>query len=86
MKVGRTRELRVNLGNFEHIIVSATIEEEAIAEAVNTPEKFANLVESYDALLDKLLASDLQRAMDSSGLDEEASFVYAWTSSSNPQE
>lgn len=77
MKVTRGRTVRVNLGNYEHIETSASVEDEI------TEEQMANFNLSEESkamnkMLDSLLASDLKDAQDSTSLDDTGSFVYTW--------
>lgn len=74
MKVTRGRLVRINLGNYEHIETSATVEQEVHDEVdINT------IVAKADEALDKLLEADIKDAESASGLDSDASFVFTWT-------
>ena len=73
MKYTRHRELRFNLGNFEHMITAATVESEFDDEA-----KLPTIAASMDKILDRMLANDVNDAKESTSLDETESFVYTW--------
>jgi hypothetical protein len=72
VKITRGREVRVNLGNFEHVITSASVETE-LGENERWP-----VAEELDLQLDKLLSKDLRDARASTSLDENESFIYTW--------
>lgn len=74
MKVTRSREVRINLGNYEHVATTASVETEFDDEV-----KLDSIAHSMDKILDGLLESDIKDAKDSSSLDESESFVYTWT-------
>lgn len=74
MKITRGREVRVNLGNFEHVVTSASVEAE-----LGENEDPIQYVEELDHQLDTLLEKDLRDAESSTSLDESSSFVYTWS-------
>ena len=73
MKIIRGRSVRINLGNYEHVETSASVELEL--EENEDPVHYAK---ELDTQLNKLLEDDLHDAESSTSLDENSSFVYTW--------
>jgi hypothetical protein len=80
MKITRGRTVRVNLGNYEHVETSASVEEEWGWDRVSDPEGLDREVKAMDKCLDKLLEEDLRDAESSTSLDDDKSFIYTWNS------
>lgn len=79
MKVSKTRNLRINMGNYEHVDLTASVELD-----VDPGEwKIGMLADTIDATLDGILQHDVQDAMDASG--NEDSFIYTWTQNKGVQ-
>lgn len=77
MKVTRGRTVRVNLGNYEHVETSASVEEE-ITEEQMANFKLSEESKAMNKMLDSLLEEDLRDAESSTSLDEDKSFIYTW--------
>ena len=73
MKITRSRTLRINMGNYEHVELTGAVEMD-----FDEGTKAESIVRTLNGSLDRLLEKDLQDAIDSSALDSESSFVYSW--------
>jgi hypothetical protein len=67
--IRRSRELRFNQGNYEHIILRAELESDGDIEDWD----------DLDAELDKALAPDIEKVKKSTSLNAEESFVWDWS-------
>ena len=73
MIIRRSAELRVNLGNYEHVIISGAVE----IDSASLPEGMS-AIDSAQALLEQSLQEDIAAARDASGLTADQSFIFHW--------
>lgn len=71
-KISRTRAHKVNLGNYENIMLGSTIEAE-----LEDGEDVEDAADDLDALLDAVLDKPVQRALKSTS-DAEADNSHVW--------
>lgn len=77
MKITRTRTLRFNIGRFEHLETSATVEVDT--EELDHTHQGAGIY--ANRLLDELLQEDIDRADQVSVIPEDETTVHAWKDS-----
>lgn len=75
MKVTRTREIRVNMGNFEHVILTAGAEADTKELGTKTEAEAFDLLSQ---ILDNALAPDIARAANSTALPADDTFINTW--------
>lgn len=78
MKIIRTRAHRFNMGAYESLEASATVEFDTEDEDVSTEEDATELADSY---LTALLQPDIDRADETSTTPEESTYLHAWKDS-----
>ena len=71
----RTRTLRFNMGPYEHLEISATVQ--ADPSELDVASAFT-VGEQLDTILDDLLRGDVDRADDASKTPEDNTFLHAW--------
>lgn len=74
MIIRRGAELRVNMGNYEHVVLTAQVE---IERDDNSFDRTDPLKEAQ-VLLERALMEDISKIKESTGLDPKESFIHHW--------
>lgn len=78
MKIIRGRELRFNMGNFEHFITSLTLEMEGAECEPNTGKDPARQIWYVQHLIEEALQDDVTRAAKCTAQADSDTFVNYW--------
>jgi hypothetical protein len=78
VKITRTRTQRFNMGAYEHLETSATVEFDTAEYDVDNEEE---ATECADGMLNALLQPDVDRADQTSRTPEDGTYVHAWKDS-----
>ena len=85
MKLVKTRTHRFNMGAYEHVEISGTVElgDDDLPEAceLDVPETVGLLIKTAGKILDDLLQEDIDRADQASKTPEENTYLHQWKDS-----
>lgn len=81
MIIRKKTELRNNFGNYESGTFGGEIEVDSSEFPDLTPQEISHWMQDF---IDGMIAADLRKAEDVSGLDINASFIAHWNSHPNP--